>query len=116
MQLYIFWEGRSSIQVKVYTAYLNIPILNIRKSLQMYEHGCQHLRNFFKGACWHPRIVSVDEPLASVRSFCKCCEVFKAHALAGFWDVSPHTCFSWSILLAQFGATSSVVVTMYPVM
>ena len=40
MQQYIFWEGRSSIQVKVYTAYLNIPILNIRKSLQMYEHGC----------------------------------------------------------------------------
>ena len=40
MQQYIFWKGRSSIQVKVYTAYLIVTILNVRKSLQMYEHGC----------------------------------------------------------------------------
>ena len=40
MQLYIFWKGRSSIQVRISTAYLSITILNVRKSLQMYEHGC----------------------------------------------------------------------------
>jgi len=38
MQLYIFWEGRSSIQVKVYTAYLIVTILNISKRSQIFAN------------------------------------------------------------------------------